>query len=336
MHLIPISNEYSINIASYEKLKIGDTIKSQSQLRRMICYPKITSSKSNSGTIKRLQPIIDKFISYARISNSHKIQITSLRPPQEVKEIVETYLAAAKTNNSRQVCKHNREYILDYIINSYDDNPIYLTTYDIIKQSTAFDDFFYDYFDIHYDKSFSTKEEVSKLNCFAERHSIKDKQYLIDIMDMLGKILYYVFNSNNIHSWAIDRNIEIERVLFQRNKELSEEEAAYLDTIYFKPLRDRNLPAKSITKKANINYMKDHNTEPNTHNWFYYIFKLTKPPSFAADVNDNDFMQNKHELSTKVIEKLTSKAIDPIGGNYHKKNINNLKEILNKIMIKNQ
>jgi hypothetical protein len=39
MDLIPISNKYSIDTARYSQLKVGDIIKSQSQLRKDICYP---------------------------------------------------------------------------------------------------------------------------------------------------------------------------------------------------------------------------------------------------------------------------------------------------------
>jgi hypothetical protein len=83
MDLIKISNEHSINVEEYSKLRIGDIIKSQSQLRQMICYPTIPKDTANKTAIRELQKAIDLFICYENISGSYKIRITSTEPPQK-------------------------------------------------------------------------------------------------------------------------------------------------------------------------------------------------------------------------------------------------------------
>jgi len=73
MNLIKISNEYSIDIEKYNKIKIGDIIKSQVQLKREICYPSIIK---NTTKVKNLQSIIESLIKYEKVGSGHEIRIT--------------------------------------------------------------------------------------------------------------------------------------------------------------------------------------------------------------------------------------------------------------------
>jgi len=330
--LIKISNEYSIDINKYERLKVGDIIKSQSQLRKYICYPTITPDKANSGTVKRLQAVIDKLISHTN-AGGNKIQILFITPTYEAKEIVENHVKSIKTMDSRQIYRLNRNYILDYIISTCEYNPIYLTTLDIIKESVSFQPFFHDYCNIHYDSQHSTKAEVNKLNDFVKKYAITDSQYLTTIMEMLSNILYSVFSSENIRSWANSYNVTYDRVLYQGGKELNEQDSDDLKNKYFQPLINKGVPAKSITKLANKNFMRENEVLPHLHKWFYFTHKFVTPDPFIVNVNDDDFMQNKFEISEKVIARLQSTAIDPHGGSYHAKNKNNLNYIINKLKI---
>ena len=334
MNLIQISNQYSINLEKYAKIKAGDIIKSQSQLRQMLCYPEITPTKANSGTIKALQPIIDTFIKYEPISgNGYKIRITATEPPQRIKEISENYLQSHKTKESRIFYRHNRKYLLDYITHSYTESPFYLTTYEIIQQSTIYQDFFYNFNDIRYDKHFPTTDESKKLDEFATEYVISDKEYLVTIMEALNNILYRIFNGNNITSWADTQGITAERVLYRNNEEADENESKYLENYYLQPQRDKGVPAKSVIKLANKRYMKDYDIPLKEHKWFYYSYKFTKPDTFNVKVDDRDFIHNQHELSNKALEALRATIFDTIDPINHAIDAKSFEEIISKIKI---
>ncbi|MCL1884953.1 MAG: hypothetical protein FWF81_14500 [Defluviitaleaceae bacterium] len=305
MTLIKISNEYSIDMDKYVRLEAGDIIKSQSQLRKNICYPEITTATANNGTVKRLQPIIDKLINYERL-HGNKIKILSTIPPHKVEEIVNSYLLSTKSQSPRIIYSPNRKYLLDYVINSYEREELYLTTSTIINQSVLFQPFFHEYQSLHFDINHANKDDVKKLNDFTVKHKIKDKYKLIDVMEKLNEILYGIFNTKNIASWAGSRYINHEKVLFQGGDELIGENADYIKQGYIKPLIDRNIPAKSIIKLANRNYMKDHEISYGEHEWFFYTNKFTLTSKFNVDVNDEEFEHHQSELSEKVLQKLNS------------------------------
>ena len=331
IELIKISNEYSIDIEKYTKIKAGDIIKSKSELRKMICYPPIPAKTANNGTMQALQNIIDMFI---RCENAggYKIRITSIEPPQIVNEIAENRLQSNKTTNSRQNYTSNRKYLLDYIILSNGINPLFLTTRKIIENSTKFQDFYYEYCAINYDRNHASKEEVQELNEFINDYEISDKHYLVEIMEILNNILYNtVFDRDNIFNWAVNRSITAEKVLYQNGNELDEETSKFLEYSYFQPLIDKGVPAKARTRQANINYMKDTETPPKKHNWFYYTYKFTKPKKFVLKIDSRELNHNQKELSGKVLAKLETEAVDPQGGNYHAQNASNFQEIMSRI-----
>ena len=332
MNLVPISNKYSIDIEKYAKIKEGDVIKSQSQLRKMICYPEITIDEANNGTVKALQPILDKFIKYEKISvNGHKIRIKSLKLPQEIKELAENYLKSTKTKESRIIYRHNRKYLLDNIIHSYNEVPAYLTTYQIIQHSTVYHDFFYEYHGIYYDRHFPTKEKSKELDEFVTEYAISDKECLIEVMETLSNILYRIFKRDNIYSWAKKQDVEVNRVLYQSGNELDSDTSEYLETYYFQPLRDMGIPAKSITGLANKYYMEDYNLTIEDHKFFYYTYKFTKPDTFKVKVDVKDFMQNQFELSDKALKALKVSFYGTISSSGHATSARNFDEIINKI-----
>jgi len=193
----------------------------------------------------------------------------------------------------------------------------------------------YEYFDIHYDEYNSTKEEIAKLYDFIFRHGIADKDYLVKVMDMLSDSLYNVFSKKNIEKWASLQGVKFEKVLFQKGSELSPAESQAIETQFFKPLKDKNVPAKSITKIANINYMKVNGITADKHKYFYYINKFTRQSDYTTNIGYVLLTHNQVELSRKMIDKLKSNAVDPIGGNYHSKNKSNLEYIIKSIASNN-
>jgi|GEM_PF-2574839 len=332
MTLIPISHEYSIIIESYASIQVGDIIKSQSQLRKMICYPAITSEKANSGTVKRLQPIIDTFIRYEK-QGGNKIKITDIQPVHIMEEQIQKQREAVTTPASRITYKPNRTAVLDYIIGTYPSETLYITTLGIIQQAVLFQDFFYEYSNIHYDSHHSTAEEVRKLSDFVQTYAITDPNYLIRIMDLLSDILYKMFKADNIESWAENRKLAFERVLFQKGEPLDETTAEAIEAQYIQPQIDKRVPAKSRIKLANRQYMTDHGISPVLHEWFYYVYKFTKPEAFTAEVTEAEYIHHCQEISRKAITRLRAMAVDPRGGDYHKKNAHNFEEIMSKMLI---
>jgi len=194
-----------------------------------------------------------------------------------------------------------------------------------------FQDFYYEYCSIKYDLYHSDEEERQNFDEFVREYGISDKEYLTNIMEILNDILYNtVFDRDNIQSWAKNHPITFEKVLFQGGNELDEETADFLFTSYIQPLINDNVPAKHRIKLANRNYMNDYDIPPHKHDFFYFINKFTKTESFTVTANSEEVKHNKHELSNKVIEKLTSKAVDSHGGSY---NAVNFQEIMERIKI---
>ena len=335
MELIKIHNEYSINTEKYTQLKTGTIIKSKSQLRQMLCYPTIPAKTANNGTMQALQSIIDKFIRYES-AGGYKIRITAIESPQIVKEIAETLIQSKQGINTRQSYGSNRKYLLDHIIHSRGTNPAYLTTRNIINKSTRFQGFYYEYCGMNYDKTYSNDEEIKELDEFIKEYAISDKQYLIEIMEILNNILYNtVFDSNNIFNWAGKRDITAEKVLYQDRNELDTETSIYIENNYFQPLIDKGVPAKVRTKIANINYMRDNKLSPKKYQWFYYTYKFTikDPESFKIKKNNTEFHHNKAELTAKVLARLEREALHPQGENYHPQTARNFDEIMSRLKI---
>ena len=268
------------------------------------------------------------FIHYESVGGN-KIRITSIEPPQKVIEIAEKHLQSKKGRNSRQNYSNNRKYLLDYIINSYNSNVIYLPVRKIVDISTSFQSFYYEYCSINFSSGYSTKEEFENLGEFVNAYEIKDKYYLIDIMEMLNEILYNtVFNKKNIYSWASKRNLTVTKVLYQNNKELDNKTATRLENTYFMPIIKKGIPAKFRTKLANMNFIKENRISYYEHEWFYYVYKFTKNETIEIKTNAVEYNHNKTELSAKVLSKLESKAVDLPNANYHNKNAKNFQEIM--------
>jgi len=331
MNLIKISNEYSIIVEEYVKLFAGQEIKSKIELKRMILFPKITK---DTATLRNLEKIIELFIEYVKVGSGHTIRITAVKPPQAVNEIVQSYLNAKKTTDSRQSYSCNRKHLLDSLIPPRENKPQYYTTSKIIRNSTVFQDFYYEYCGINYDQYHSSKEEVQELDDFIKDYEIPNKNCLVNTMEIMNEILYNtVFDKENIYNWAKKRPVTIEKVLFQSGSELDEETSEFLFSSYFQPLIDKRVSAKLQTRFANRNYMIENKIPYHKHKFFYFTFKFTKTDSFAVKINHEELKHHKKEISGKVIEKLTSNIKALHGGSYYARNETHFNEIMNRIKI---
>lgn len=249
-------------------------------------------------------------------------------------------MKSKQTANSRQNYNCNRKPLLDYLIFSDEADPLYITTSRIVRASTKFQDFYYEYSAIDYDKNYASEEEMKELCEFADLYEISNIKCLVEIMEILNDILYNtVFDRANILNWASKQNLTVSRVLYQNGKELEEYEINFYETTYFQPLKDRGTPAKVRTKIANMNYAKDYKISPHNHEWFYYVYKFekleeqgksNKTDRMKTQVTQKDFLHNKSELTEKVLTKLKSRVTDP-SGSYSPINASNFDEIMDRI-----
>ena len=329
MNLIKISNQYHIDIDKYEKISFGDILPSRNELLRKVCHPTI---ESVGTTEKRLQDIIKRVIVYEN-AGGNKIRITSIEPVTQAKSIIESKLKAAsakaskaaKTYAPRQSYSINRNYLLDFIIFSNEEEIIYITSSEIIKSAGIFKGFYYDYCNIHYDKGYPTAEEIAKLQEFALTHWLTDK-YLVEIMEELSNKAYEIFKKENIFSWAKRNGIQADRVLCKNGKELDDTESGVIHEQYIQPFINKGVPAKSIIRLANRKYIKDNNENPLYYRGFFYAYKFTKPENekIYLKYTEENLIQHQKEINKKIIEYIRSKAIDSVGEDYHKTHKSNL------------
>ena len=306
LNLIPISNKYSINIEEYEKLKIDDELPTQRDLFRRICYPK---SEKFTGTESRLLEIIGKYIvDYETIAGFNKIKIKSIQPTQKLIEIAESLPIQRIRYDA------NRDFLLDYIIFSlnYDGEDIlYLSTTEIIKDADIFQNFYYEYAKIYYDRLYASKEDNEKLEDFVSTYDINDKHYFVNVMDKLGEILYNtVFSKDNILSWGEDNVAAVERVLYQNGKELDREDSMIIEETYIQPFKDQGVHPKSLIKLANGDYMRRKGLNPKQHKWFYYKYKFEKPNK-QLFVCEEELTYHRTMLNSKIIQGLHKKVGEP-------------------------
>lgn len=324
-NLISIGNTYAIDVEKYNKLSVDDVFNSQSHLIREIIVPQITGKLDTAQ--KGFKDFILKNCIAVKNQTGRKIVITSIQSIENVKQTSETL----NNQKKRQSYIANRKYLLDYVLFSNADNPIYLTTCEIVKKARIFQSFYYEFFDIHYDSDYSNDNEVRKLNAFASKHGL-DKYHLVDIMNnKLNDILYDIFGKENIYKWANDKEITVDRVLYQDNAELNVIDTEYYEKNYFQPLRDRNVPAKSITRLANKKYIEDNKIDPDTHGYFYYTYKFVKQNENS--VNDyKDLAYHQTEINKKIIERLEKTVVNEHSNNY-KIRMETLKYIIENISL---
>jgi len=324
---IALNAKYTFNLSAMDKIKVGDTFKSVNELRKAVISN--YNEKNPSGATKKLiDGTITHFLTHAKVTpNGYKIIITHKKQNVNLTSL-------QQTQKEKLIFKRHIEILFENFITTQED-VFFLTTSQLIKELKIFHSFYNDYVKTCYDRKYSTRIEINKIEKILLKYGFQnEKDYISDRMEKLQEFVYTSFSKSTIESIAENNGISAIKLWYRGESVVDKYFQVAWENNYINPLLKKGIPPKYITKRANKQYRKDNRISELNHDYIYPVWNFSKNDMDASKAKTaNKINSIKKQLNNNFIEKLRRASVDCVGNSYHASNKTALDSLVNSILL---